>query len=253
MPSSVDDESIPTSPSALTGMPDPDSMPPVPDDGLKAWLSVFAGFCVFLITWGITSSYGAFQSYYTTTLLLKESSSALSWIRSVQSFLLIIVGIIAGLPFDMGYLMHLKYLGGALATLGLFMLSLSKEHYQVMLSQDVCYGLGSGLIIERAANYTVDSIFWGIISGVLMTAPAAALAHPAIIPFMNVIGIRLGMSWSAAAMRVLVSTPIAGALVDVKTDKFLNAHIFSGNIMAVGVGYLAYPVVVVLRHEKAPQ
>lgn len=64
----------------------------------------------------------------------------------MQSFLLIIVGIIAGPLFDMGYLMHLMYLGGALTTLGLFMLSLSKEYYQVMLSQGVCYGLGSGLM-----------------------------------------------------------------------------------------------------------
>ncbi|RAL61107.1 hypothetical protein DID88_010446 [Monilinia fructigena] len=405
MPSSVDDGSRPTSPPALTGLPDP--MLPVPDGGLKAWLSVLAGFCVFLSTWGITSSYGAFQSYYTTTLLLEESSSALSWIGSMQSFLLIIVGIIAGPLFDMGYLMHLMYLGGTLTTLGLFMLSLSKKYHQVMLSQGVCYGLGSGLMyipsialisiqftkrrafalgvaslgtsvggvifpiafkrlattpslfsvlymdrsqkakrkifdvtalreptfmlfslslffiflayfvplfyipayatvhlkessdssfyllaitnagsalgrtlplffahklgslniffasaivgtilifswisIEKAANYTVDSVFWGIISGVLVTAPAAALAHPAITPSMNVIGTRLGMSWSAAAMGVLVGTPIAGALVNVKTDKFLTAQVFSGTIMAVGVGCLAYPVVVVLRYKK---
>lgn len=63
----------------------------------------------------------------------------------MQAFLLVIVGIVAGPLFDMGYLRHLMFLGCILVVFGLFMFSLSKTYYQVMFSQGLCFGIGARL------------------------------------------------------------------------------------------------------------
>ena len=64
----------------------------------------------------------------------------------MQSFLVVIVGIVAGPLFDMGYLRHLMFLGCAMIVFGMMMLSLASSYYQVFLSQGICVGLGAGLV-----------------------------------------------------------------------------------------------------------
>jgi hypothetical protein len=55
---------------------------PPPEGGVKAWLQVFAGMLVITNTWGMTATFGVFQSYYTTELGMEPS--AVSWIGSMQ-------------------------------------------------------------------------------------------------------------------------------------------------------------------------
>jgi hypothetical protein len=55
---------------------------PPPEGGVKAWLQVFAGMLVIMNTWGMTATFGVFQSYYTTELGMEPS--AVSWIGSMQ-------------------------------------------------------------------------------------------------------------------------------------------------------------------------
>lgn len=55
---------------------------PPPEGGLKAWLQVFAGMLVITNTWGMSATFGVFQSYYTTELGMEPS--AVSWIGSMQ-------------------------------------------------------------------------------------------------------------------------------------------------------------------------
>ena len=50
--------------------------------GFKAWMQVFAGMLVITNTWGMTASFGVFQSYYTSELGMEPS--AVSWIGSMQ-------------------------------------------------------------------------------------------------------------------------------------------------------------------------
>lgn len=52
---------------------------------------------------GFTLTYGAFQAYYKTTLLSSSSPSAISWIGTVQAWLLIVIGVMSGPLFDLGY------------------------------------------------------------------------------------------------------------------------------------------------------
>ncbi|CAG8126932.1 unnamed protein product [Penicillium salamii] len=76
-----------------------DSELPVPqpdlvfDGGLIAWVQVLLTHIVFFNTWGVANGYGIFQQYYTQTLGQTESS--VSWIGSVQVFLLFIFGVAA--------------------------------------------------------------------------------------------------------------------------------------------------------------
>lgn len=141
-------------------------IPPPPDGGLHAWLKVFGGFLIYvcptpispapqtLLTniyiqiniWGFTLSYGAFQAYYKSDLLSSASPSAISWIGTVQAWLLIFFGVLSGPLFDLGYFRVMLVVGNFLVVFGIMMLSLSSTYWQVFLSQGICMGLGAGLL-----------------------------------------------------------------------------------------------------------
>ncbi|KAF2000247.1 MFS general substrate transporter [Amniculicola lignicola CBS 123094] len=127
--------------------PGPDAqLPDPPDGGLHAWLKVLGGFLIYINIWGFTLSYGAFQTYYAHNLLADNSASAISWIGTVQAWLLIMVGVLAGPLFDLGYFRSMLYVGNFLVVFGIMMLSLSTKYWQVFLSQGICMGLGAGLL-----------------------------------------------------------------------------------------------------------
>ncbi|KAJ4409605.1 hypothetical protein N0V91_002526 [Didymella pomorum] len=121
-------------------------IPPPPDGGLHAWLKVFGGFMIYINIWGFTLSYGAFQAYYKSDLLASASPSAISWIGTVQAWLLIFFGVLSGPLFDLGYFRVMLIVGNFLVVFGIMMLSLSTQYWQVFLSQGICMGLGAGLL-----------------------------------------------------------------------------------------------------------
>ncbi|KAI1110472.1 monocarboxylate permease-like protein, mch4 [Nemania sp. NC0429] len=126
--------------------------PPPPNGGTVAWLQVAAGFVLFFNTWGILSSFGVFQSYYESGDLFTASSSNISWIGSIQSFLLQLTGLVAGPLYDRGYLRALLVTGMGLVLLGLFTLSASYEYYQALLSQGFAIGIGAGLLFTPTVS-----------------------------------------------------------------------------------------------------
>ncbi|CAG7959711.1 unnamed protein product [Penicillium salamii] len=113
--------------------------------GLDAWLSVLAGFCVFVNSWGILTTYGAFQEYYQTVLLPNESPSTISWVGSIQATLIPMVGLATGPLVDVGYLRPLIIAGSFLTVFGMMMTSLASSYYQVLLAQGFCVGMGGGI------------------------------------------------------------------------------------------------------------
>ena len=82
----------------------PAGPPPPPNGGLTAWLQVAGAFMIFFNTWGLINTFAVFQTYYESGALFTESSSNISWIGSIQCFLLQLTGIVAGPIFDQGYL-----------------------------------------------------------------------------------------------------------------------------------------------------
>ncbi|KAM0706933.1 hypothetical protein Q7P35_006263 [Cladosporium inversicolor] len=118
----------------------------VPNGGTKAWLQVLASFFLFFNSWGIVNTFGTYQAYYETGILANSSPSDISWIGSIQAFLLMFVGAITGSIYDAGYVHSLMLVGSFLVVFGQMMLSLATSYYQVVLAQAICIGIGCGCL-----------------------------------------------------------------------------------------------------------
>ena len=121
-------------------------------------------------TRGIVNTYGVYQTFYQTNFLSSESESNISWIGSIQAFLLFIVGAVAGPVFDAGYLKSLIWTGAILSVLGMMLTSISSRYWQVLLSQGVVVGIGTGCLFIAAISiisqyFTTKKVFaYGITS-----------------------------------------------------------------------------------------
>ena len=78
--------------------------------------------------------YGVYQTFYQSNFLSSESKSNISWIGSIQSSLLLIVGTLAGPIYDAGYLRPMLYAGTFLSVFGMMMTSICKTYWQVVLA-----------------------------------------------------------------------------------------------------------------------
>ncbi|KAG0651361.1 Aspyridones efflux apdF [Hyphodiscus hymeniophilus] len=115
-----------------------------PNGGLRAWLQVAGSFFLFFNSWGVVNTFGVFQSYYEVFFAGKATPSDISWIGSIQSFLLMFLGVAAGPLYDSGYFYVLIGIGTCLVVFGLVMTSLCVEYWQVILAQGLCTGIGTG-------------------------------------------------------------------------------------------------------------
>lgn len=95
---------------------------------------------------GIINTFGSYQAYYESELLRTSSSSAISWIGSIQAFLLLTVGALTGPIYDAGYVRSLLIFGSVMLVLGQMMLSLCHAYWQVLLTQAFCIGIGTGAL-----------------------------------------------------------------------------------------------------------
>ncbi|KAI0111251.1 MFS general substrate transporter [Nemania sp. FL0031] len=118
--------------------------PPPPDGGIVAWTQVAMGHLVIFNTWGFVNSFGVFQSYYTGAL--HESRSTISWIGSVQIFLLFAIGAFSGRALDAGRFRPVTFIGYVTHILGIFLTSISTQYWHVLLTQGLLVGIGNGLL-----------------------------------------------------------------------------------------------------------
>ncbi|KAK1855167.1 MFS monocarboxylate transporter [Colletotrichum chrysophilum] len=116
---------------------------PPPDGGFQAWSQTVVAHLVMFNSWGYINSFGFFQSYYVSALGV--SPSAISWVGSVQIFLIFFVGTFSGRATDAGHYRKVIVAGLFLQLLGVFMTSLSTKYWQLFLAQGICTGLGDGL------------------------------------------------------------------------------------------------------------
>lgn len=119
---------------------------PPPDGGWIAWRQVLGGFLVVTLCWGLINTFGFFQTYYTSLPHINASASDISWIGSIQVFLLMFVGAYSGSASDAGYYRLTSFAGAFLFVFGVFMTSISTKYYQLLLAHGFCVGLGNGLI-----------------------------------------------------------------------------------------------------------
>lgn len=117
---------------------------PAPDGGFKAWTQVAMAWLVVVTTWGYLNSFAVFQTYYTT--VLGETQSTISWVGSVQNWVIFVMSAFSGRALDAGLFVPTLLVGSTIQLIGIFMNSLCKNFWQLVLAQGVCVGLGSGII-----------------------------------------------------------------------------------------------------------
>jgi len=126
----------------------PEPLEPPPDGGKSAWIQCAMTWLVVFNTWGYVNSFGVFQTYYVT--IMDESASTISWVGSVQTFVLFFLGVFSGRASDAGYFLPLFAAGSFIQVIGIFMTSLAHKYWQLFLAQGICTGIGSGLIFTPA-------------------------------------------------------------------------------------------------------
>jgi MFS family permease len=176
-----------------------------PDGGLQAWLQVLGGTCTLVATWGLVNSFGVFQTFYETTLLVgRNTSSDISWIGSLQGALLMMIGVISGPLYDAGYFRHLLAVGLLLIVLGMFMTSLATAYWQLLLAQGVCVGIGMGMVFLPStailAQYFSKKL--PLVIGLASAgSPVAGIIFPIIFSRLEP---RIGFGWATRVIAFIV-------------------------------------------------
>ncbi|KAK9362094.1 major facilitator superfamily domain-containing protein [Lipomyces starkeyi] len=141
-----------------------------PDIGLRPWLAALGGFCAQFCSFGYMNVIGVFQTYYETHQLIDLSPSTISWIGSLQSFILAFGGLWLTVP------------GCLLLTLGVCMTALCTDYYQFVLAQGVCSVLGASALF-----YATTSAITGWFSKRRGVAASGASLGGIALPFVNIV------------------------------------------------------------------
>ncbi|THV47762.1 hypothetical protein BGAL_0290g00080 [Botrytis galanthina] len=174
---------------------------PPPDGGMKAWVQVILSHLVIMNTWGFINSFGVFQTYYVTTL--NRPASDISWIGSVQIFLLFFVGTFTGRLTDAGYFRSVFLIGTIIGLVGIFMTSISTTYWQVFLAQGICMGLGNGCLFCPALA-TLSTYFSTKKSLVIGIAAAGSATGGVIFPIMvQQLLPKIGYGWTMRSLGLI--------------------------------------------------
>ncbi|PSR87390.1 major facilitator superfamily domain-containing protein [Coniella lustricola] len=111
----------------------------------SSWHSRLAVF----VTWGYLNSFGSFQTYYEQQMP-DRSPSSISWIGSLQIWLTMVGGIFTGRLLDAGFFVPTLLTGAVLQVLGMFLMSICTEYWQLMLTQGFLTGIGGGIFFTPA-------------------------------------------------------------------------------------------------------
>ncbi|KAH8688010.1 riboflavin transporter MCH5 [Tricladium varicosporioides] len=118
-----------------------------PEGGMRAWIVAIGASLTIFTTFGWVNSWGVFQEYYESHQLQHMSTSAISWIGSLQSFILFSGALFGGPLFDK-YGERVIWLSAPTYLLSVFLTSICKEYYQFMLAQGILGGLGMGFTMS---------------------------------------------------------------------------------------------------------
>ena len=194
------------------------SVAPIPQASRwTAAMQVLAGHLIIFDTLGYIGSWGFFQAYYINSL--HQSTSAISWIGSVQLFLLFFIGAFSGRALDAGYLHSTLFIGCALQTLGIFAASWARTYTELFLSQGVCVGVGDGLVftpmISLISTYYTDQTRALAVGFAAAGAGFGGMVFPAIAK--QLLG-TIGVGWTLRVMGFVfvANSSIALALVRVR-------------------------------------
>ncbi|KAJ4382023.1 hypothetical protein N0V86_002349 [Didymella sp. IMI 355093] len=176
----------------------------IPNGGLWAWLQVLGSFFLLFNSWGIINTFGSYQAYYETTLLPDSSPSSISWIGSIQAFLLLEVGALTGPIYDAGYFRELLLFGSFMLVLGQMMLSLCTSYWQVLLAQAFCIGIGTGALF--VPSVAILSTYFSTKIGMAIGIAAAGSSFGGVIypiVFHNLLP-QIGFAWTTRVLAFII-------------------------------------------------
>ncbi|KAI8267356.1 Aspyridones efflux protein apdF [Colletotrichum sp. SAR11_239] len=124
-----------------------------PEGGTRAWLVAAGTAAILFCSLGYTNSFGVFQAYYMRNQLSDHTPDDISWIGSIQAFLVFASGAIGGPVFDRYGAWVIRPAAG-LYIFSIMMTSLCHEYWQFMLAQGVLSGIANGLIMFPAMAAT---------------------------------------------------------------------------------------------------
>ncbi|KAH8888063.1 putative monocarboxylate permease [Thozetella sp. PMI_491] len=177
---------------------------PPPNGGTKAWLQVLGAFFLNFNTWGLVNTFGVFQSYYATTLLRSSSESDISWIGSIQAFIMLAMGVVCGRALDAGYFYTELGLGVFLEVFGLMMTSLCTEYWQAVLAHGLAVGLGTSLAFMPGVSIagTYFSTRRSTAMGILATGSCiGGIIYPLVLKHLIA---EIGFPWAVRVMAFIV-------------------------------------------------
>nr|QFR37123.1 MFS transporter [Cyberlindnera americana] len=119
-----------------------------PEGGLKAYLTVFGSFMGLIPAFGMINSVGAIEAYVSVHQLADVSTSTVSWIFSIYTFIAYSSCIFSGTFFDRKGTFRPMLIGSIAFCAGVFATANAETVYQFILSFGVVVGFGTGMLIS---------------------------------------------------------------------------------------------------------
>ncbi|EXF81625.1 major facilitator superfamily transporter [Colletotrichum fioriniae PJ7] len=243
-------------------------VPPIidgPDGGLQGWLQVLVAFLLVLDGFGFITAFGVFQASY-VKILPDSSTSDISWIGSMQIFLLFLLGTLSGRLIDAGHFRITLITGIVFQVGGIFGASFSSKYWHFLLSQGIATGIGNGMHFT-ALVWLVSQYFTkrrGLALGISSCgAPIGAVIFTIIAREMIP---RTGIQWTLRTMGFLVladsiviyliarpkaATRKGGPLLELTAFKELPYLLFTVGMFFALLGvYFAYYYVPLFSRNK---
>ncbi|KAL4973230.1 casein kinase substrate phosphoprotein PP28-domain-containing protein [Aspergillus desertorum] len=165
------------------------------------------------------------QTYYIENL--GQTPSAISWVGSIQIFLLFFVGTFSGRATDAGYFKLTLTIGAVLELFCIFVTSLCTEYWQLFLAQGVGQGTGCGLMFcpTIALTPTYFSKNRSIAIGIVASGSATGgLVFPAVV--MRLLP-RIGYGWT---MRTLGFISFTREVIGASTTTSINVLLLMNGV-----------------------
>lgn len=118
---------------------------PPPDTG-RAWLAMIGACLGLYSSFGYINVVGLFEAYYLHHQLSDYSASTVSWITSMQVFILVVGGVFFGRLAEMYGPQKLAMFGTVFTITGIMTTSVCTEYYQFFLAQGLCTSIGNSAI-----------------------------------------------------------------------------------------------------------
>lgn len=170
--------------------------------GFVAWSQVLVSHLLVVNGFGYFSSFGLFQSHWTT--LLGRSASDISWVGSISLFLLFFLGTLSGTLMDKGYFRSLIIVGCSIQLLAVFTTAEVTKYWQLLLSQGVAQGVGNGMLFTPCV--ALVSVYWTkrrafALSLAACGAPVGGIVFPII---SRQLASQIGYPWTIRVMGFVV-------------------------------------------------